>query len=138
MKKTNLLFFTCLAFLFVVLFSSCDILGNDSSSSSNSSSSAQVRMYAGSGVSGLYLTVGTADSSSFSAATAWHYTSYNNYSSYTSVEPGSYYLIYDYSSDHSSAYVLWELGLLYLEAGEKYTCMVSTNGSEYTITPVED
>ena len=97
MKKA---FLVTLTLMIGLMFLSCD---NDSGSSEDP----QVQLYADSGVT-VYFTLGTFDqtNSTFQPIMSWLYASDSSFSDYGDISAGTYYMIFDYDSDHSKASVI--------------------------------
>jgi len=108
--KKSLFLFAVIALLFSVM--SC--------SDGSSSTEPQIRVFADSGVS-VYFCLGHINEAenSYTRVSDWLHASNGSFSNYTTIEPGSYDVIFDWDSNHDSARVIE--GPYLVEEKNKYT-----------------
>lgn len=98
----------------------------------NTSKDPLVRGYLSSEYTYYYVALGTVSSAGYTADTEWSYVEGGTFGSYMSVEPGTYNVIYDGDSDHSTAFVTNEM--YSFTSNKKYTVSYISD----TITVSED
>ncbi|MBF9014704.1 MULTISPECIES: hypothetical protein [unclassified Oceanispirochaeta] len=86
----------------------------------------EVRGYLDPYWSSVYGALGTVDAGGFTTVTDWMFIPSGGFSSYTSSDPGTYYVIYDSDTDHSSA--RYYTTPVTVESNKSYTFYIDSSG----------